>query len=103
MTQFFKPPVLDPIQTRGLKDASGDKVADSWKGWFSNLYATIQSLVTMSTNGQGYTVATLPTVGTVGRRAYVTDALAPVFLANAVGGGAIITPVFDNGTHWIVG
>lgn len=103
MTILSKPPVLDAPQVRGLKDPSGDKLADSWKGWFSNLYTTIQNLVTMSSNGQGYTVATLPTVGTKGRRAYVTDALAPVFLANVVGGGAIIAPVFDNGTHWIVG
>ena len=100
---FSKPPVLKAIQVRGLKDPSGDRLDDAWKGWFDNIYATVQSLVTMSTNGQGYTVATLPAAGTVGRRAYVTDALAPVFLANVTGGGAIITPVFDNGTHWIVG
>ena len=48
-----------------------------------------------------YTVATLPAAGTAGRRAYVTDALAPAFLTAVVGGGAVVTPVFDNGTNWV--
>lgn len=51
----------------------------------------------------GYTVATLPAAGTVGRRAYVTDALAPTYLGALVGGGAIKCPVFDNGTAWVSG
>lgn len=49
----------------------------------------------------GFTVATLPAAGTVGRISYVTDALAPTFLAAVVGGGAIVTPVFDNGSAWV--
>lgn len=50
-----------------------------------------------------FTVAGLPAAGTLGRRAIVTDATAPTFLAIVAGGGAVITPVFDNGTNWIVG
>jgi len=50
-----------------------------------------------------FTVATLPTAGTAGRRAYVTDALAPTFLAALVGGGAVRCPAFDNGTTWVAG
>ena len=50
-----------------------------------------------------YTVATLPVAGTIGRRAIVTNALAPTFLASVVGGGAIVVPVYDNGTAWVVG
>jgi hypothetical protein len=50
-----------------------------------------------------YTVATLPAAGTAGRRAYVTDALAPTFLGAMTGGGAVICPVFDNGTAWVAG
>lgn len=50
---------------------------------------------------QAYTVATLPAAGTAGRIAYVTDALAPAFLTAVVGGGAIVTPVFDNGVNWV--
>lgn len=48
----------------------------------------------------GYTVATLP-AGNAGDNAYVTDALAPTFLATVVGGGAIVTPVFYNGSAWV--
>jgi hypothetical protein len=59
--------------------------------------------VTGTIRTQGYTVATLPAAGTVGRRAYVTDALAPTFLTAIVGGGAIKCPVFDNGTAWVAG
>jgi hypothetical protein len=50
-----------------------------------------------------YTVATLPTAGSAGRRAFVSNALTPVALSAVVGGGAITVPVYDNGTTWIVG
>jgi hypothetical protein len=53
--------------------------------------------------GVAYTVATLPAAGTQGSRAWVTNALAPAFGAAVVGGGAVVIPVFDNGTAWIVG
>jgi hypothetical protein len=49
----------------------------------------------------GYTVATLPTAGIAGRRAYVTDATAPTYLGALVGGGAVTCPVFDNGVAWV--
>ena len=61
---------------------------------------TIASTTTVKTGG--YTVATLPT-GVTGARAYVTNALTPTFGATVVGGGAVIIPVFYNGTNWIVG
>jgi hypothetical protein len=48
----------------------------------------------------GYTVATLP-AGVIGETAYVTDALAPIFLGIIAGGGAVVTPVFYNGANWI--
>lgn len=48
----------------------------------------------------GYTVATLP-AGVVGDLAYVTDALAPSYLVTIVGGGAVTTPVFYNGSTWV--
>ena len=53
--------------------------------------------------GQGYAVGSLPAAGTAGRRAWVTDALAPVFLTTVVGGGAVVTPVFDDGSTWVAG
>jgi hypothetical protein len=49
----------------------------------------------------GYTVATLP-AGAAGDTAYVTDALAPVFLGTVVGGGAVTCPVFFDGANWVV-
>lgn len=49
---------------------------------------------------KGYTVAGLP-AGTQGDTAFVTDALAPAFLTAVVGGGAIVTPVFFDGTNWV--
>ena len=50
-------------------------------------------------------VGSLPTcnAGTEGTIYGVTDALTPVALATAVGGGAIHTLVYCNGTAWIVG
>ena len=51
--------------------------------------------------GAGFTVATLPTAGTVGRRAYVTDATAPTFGGTLVGSGSVVIPVFDNGSAWV--
>lgn len=48
----------------------------------------------------GYTVATLP-AGTIGDTAYVTDATAPTFGTAVTGGGAVVIPVFYNGTTWI--
>jgi hypothetical protein len=52
--------------------------------------------------GTGFTVATLP-AGSIGMRSYVTDAVAPVFLATLTGGGAVKCPVFHNGTAWVAG
>jgi len=49
---------------------------------------------------EGYTVATLP-AGTVGQRAYVTDATAPSWNGALTGGGAVVVPVFRNATGWV--
>lgn len=49
---------------------------------------------------KGYTVATLP-AGTQGDTCFVTDALAPTFLAVLVGGGSVVTTAFYNGTNWV--
>ena len=48
----------------------------------------------------GYTVGTLP-AGTVGMRAYVTDATAPTYNGALTGGGAVTVPVFYNGAAWV--
>ena len=55
--------------------------------------------------GTNYTVATLPSASTsgVGARAFVTDALAPVFGSAVAGSGAVAIPVYSDGTNWNVG
>lgn len=64
--------------------------------------ATVPSMLTVAglINMKGYTVATLP-AGTQGDIAYVTDALAPTFLVAIAGGGAVVCPVFFDGTNWV--
>lgn len=49
-----------------------------------------------------FLVASLPASNVVvGTRHYVTDALAPTFLATLVGGGTVVCPAFYNGTTWV--
>lgn len=54
---------------------------------------------------QGYTVATLPAAGNAGRTAHVTDqtTACPATGAALTGGGAVVCPVFDNGSAWVGG
>ena len=74
---------------------------------FASLTTNVSGILPVANGGNGlgaaYTVATLPAASTQGRRSWVTDALAPTFLAAPVGGGAVVCPVFDNGTAWGVG
>lgn len=57
-----------------------------------------------STWARYYTVATLPAAASNAyMRTFVTDASAPSFGSAVAGGGAVVTPVFSNGTAWIVG
>ena len=58
----------------------------------------ISATTTIATGG--YTVATLP-AGTVGQRAYVTDATTPAYNTALTGGGAVRVPVFRNATVWV--
>jgi hypothetical protein len=48
-------------------------------------------------------VAALPAVGVVGRRAFVTDAMATTFQSIVAGEGTNKVPVFDDGTNWRIG
>ena len=49
-----------------------------------------------------YLVTALP-AGSIGMRAFVSDALAPAFGVAVVGGGAVGVPVYHDGTSWKVG
>jgi hypothetical protein len=55
---------------------------------------------TIALKDKGYLVANLPT-GTLGDRAYVTDATSPTYLGTLTGGGAVNCPVFYNGSAWV--
>lgn len=52
-----------------------------------------------------FTVATLPATAATGMftgaMAYVTDATAPTYLGALTGGGAVVCPVFYNGSAWV--
>ncbi len=50
-------------------------------------------------------VASLPAAATAGAgaRAFVNDALAPVFGSAVASGGTVNVPVYSNGTNWFVG
>lgn len=51
-----------------------------------------------------HTVAGLPTpAGNQGRKTNVSDALGPAFGVAVVGGGAVFSPVYCDGTTWFVG
>ena len=51
---------------------------------------------------KGYLVSALSGLSPVqGDKAFVTDALAPTYLVTVVGGGAVVTEVFYNGTNWV--
>lgn len=47
-----------------------------------------------------YTVSTLPS-GVLNDMAIVTDATAPTYLGALIGGGAVVAPVWHNGTIWV--
>jgi hypothetical protein len=55
--------------------------------------------------GAGTTVSALPTCNTAlkGGRTFVTDATSPTFLGTLTGSGAVVAPVFCNGTAWVAG
>lgn len=52
---------------------------------------------------QSSLVANLPTcnASAAGLQSYVTNATSPTFLTAVVGGGAVVAPVFCNGSAWI--
>ena len=74
--------------------------------YFNQLDNATQQLITNNNLLYSvYTVATLPSATTsgIGARTFVSDALAPVFGATVVTGGAVATPVYSDGTNWKVG
>ena len=84
-----------------------DQLNNVLRLYFNRIDSTFNQLTTSDvvpplTN---YTVSTLPSAASsgAGARSFVTDATAPTFGAAVSGGGAVATPVYSNGTSWIVG
>lgn len=84
--------VAGKIQTSGIAIDDSNNITGANKANFSG---TIQLPV--------FTVATLPTATPAGQKAFVSDALAPTLTTNVVGGGAVFTPAYSDGTNWKVG
>jgi hypothetical protein len=82
----------DPVSFQvGVGSSSGAR---------ANAFAVRKSGVT---EHKTLTVATLPTAGTAGRRAFVTDANATTFASVVAAGGSNKVPVYDDGTNWRIG
>jgi len=71
----------------------------TWTDSAANVYDLTPSAILSGL----FTVGTLPAAPAQGTRAYVTDGLAPVFAAAAVGAGAVFTPVYFDGAIWLCG
>jgi len=96
-----------PLATEVYSRQYQDQLNNVLRLYFNRLDSILDQLKTDNivpplTN---YTVATLPSAATSGKgaRSFVTDALAPVFGATVVTGGAVATPVYSDGTNWKVG
>ena len=81
--------------TRMTVGADGDPITTAAPLAVTGALSTTTTIAT-----GGYTVATLP-AGTVGQRAYVTDATAPAYNTALTGGGSVTIPVFRNATIWV--
>jgi hypothetical protein len=84
-----------------------DQLNNVLRLYFNRIDSTFNQLATSDITPPlvNYTVAALPSAATsgVGARSFVTNALTPAFGSAVVGGGAVATPVYSDGTNWIVG
>lgn len=88
-------------QARWIEVTGATSSGNPTLGVSGGIFAISASVaITGVVSTSGYTVATLP-AGTVGQRAYVTDALAPAYGVAVAGAGAVTIPVFYNGAAWI--
>lgn len=102
----FRFAIVDSLKTMDFASPDGlsrfGDIDSSGNGTQFTIDDTNQRIFSNRVFGLGvYTVGTLP-AGSVGDTAYVTDATAPAWHATVVGGGAVKTPVFFDGTNWIV-
>ncbi len=91
-------PIVQPTNTVAIDDVL---INTGLRASGGSANFTLKITNSLPQNLKNYTVATLP-AGVRGDMAYVTDALTPSFLVVVVGGGSTVTPVFYDGTNWVV-
>jgi hypothetical protein len=87
----------EKLTVQGNILASGNITGSAFTGSF---VGDGSGLTGITSTIAAYTVSSLP-AGTVGDRAYVTDATSPTYLGTLTGGGAVKCPVFYNGIAWV--
>lgn len=96
-----------PLATEQYSRAYTDQLNNVLRLYFNRVDAILDQLKASGIQPPltNYTVATLPFAVDAGKgaRAFVTDALAPVFGATVVTGGTVATPVYSDGVNWKVG
>jgi len=98
--QIFASPAL-PLSPKEFEQKYQDQLNNILRLYFNQIQATLGQL-SANTN---YLVDNLPSAADVGSgaRAFVSDATGPTFGSVVVGGGAVKTPVYSDGTNWRVG
>ena len=96
-----------PLAPQEYERQYQDQLNNVLRLYFNRIDSTFNQL---STSGvmpalTNYTVSTLPSAASsgVGARSFVTDAASPTFGTAVAGGGAVATPVYSDGTNWLVG
>ena len=96
-----------PTAPQQYEERFHNQFADVLRLYFNRIDSVLGQLNTSATipPTTNYTVATLPSAATsgAGARTFVTNALTPSFGSTVVGGGAVFTPVYSDGTNWKVG
>jgi hypothetical protein len=104
--QRIQPPAL-PLATHDYDEQYQNQLNNILRLYFNRLQNILNQLESSGIEPPltNYTVATLPFAVDAGKgaRAFVTDALAPVFGATVVTGGTVAVPVYSDGTNWKVG
>ena len=98
--QIFASPSL-PLSPNQFEQQYQDQLNNILRLYFNQIQSTLNQLVA-NTN---FLVADLPSAADFGSgaRAFVSDATTPTFGNVVVGGGAVKTPVYSDGTDWRVG
>jgi hypothetical protein len=104
--QRITPPAL-PFATPSYNEQYQNQLNNILRLYFNRVQNILDQLdsSTFQPPLTNYTVSTLPSAATSGKgaRAFVTDALTPVFGSTVVTGGAVAVPVYSDGTNWKVG